>query len=115
MTETEFEQGEQSDEQSVEQMAEEEQYEESSGQLLLEGTRPTLTSAPGGRRPDVSYLRLAAVSLPVAGQFEKDERLRFLVEVQVDGVAFRNETKEGEIARVRRDHIATPLHVEPLD
>lgn len=103
------------DEKTIEQLAAEGGVEEEeSGQLSIAGTVAGLTLNAGGRKPDHSTAKVRALKLPVMGQFVKGEKLRFIIDVEVDDIAFRDEKEKGRVYRTRREHTFTPVAITAI-
>lgn len=101
---------------SIEDRADEgeaEEPEEDSGQFVIPGSGTGLTLNAGGRKPDVSEAKLAAIPLAIKGEFKKGDTLRLVVDVLCTGVNSKDDVKNGEIQRTRRIHHFTPVAVEP--
>lgn len=93
--------------------AEGEAEEEDGGQFVIAGSGTTLTLNAGGRRPDVSEAKLAAIPLAIKGEYKKGDTIILIVHATCTGVHVKDETKGGEIQRTRRTHHFTPAAVEP--
>lgn len=103
------------DEQTIEEIAAAGGIEEEeSGQLSIAGTVAGLTLNAGGRKPDHSTAKVRALKLPVVGQFVKGEKLRFVIDVEVDDIAFRDEKEKGRVYRTRREHTFTPVAITAI-
>jgi hypothetical protein len=92
----------------------EHEEEEDTGQFVIAGSGSGLTLNAGGRRPDVSEAKLAAIPLAIKGEFKKGDTMRLIVDVICTGVNVKDEMKSGEIQRTRRTHHFTPVAVEPI-
>lgn len=88
--------------------------EEDGGQFVIPGSGAGLTLNAGGRRPDVSEAKMAAIPLAIKGEFKKGDVLRVMVDVVCTGVNHKDDVKGGEIQRTRRIHHFTPVAVEPV-
>lgn len=99
---------------SLEQQAQEggdDAEDDGTHQLILTGTGTKLTGNVGGKRPNESYFKMSAVSLPIGGnlQANKDDELWIAVPVAIDKVEVKNRRKGGEIAAVVRTHTAIAI------
>lgn len=101
---------------SIEDRADEGEHEEpedaEGDQFIIPGTGTGLTLTAGGRRPDVSEAKMAAIPLAIQGEFKKGDRIRVMVDVACTGVHIKDDVKNGDIQRTRRVHHFTPEAVE---
>jgi hypothetical protein len=72
------------------------------------GTSEQLSFAIGGKKPTGSKLTLTGGQLDVEGQYGKGERIRIVVEAEVQEVSFRDErdSKTGQVVGCARKHKA---------
>lgn len=97
--------------------------EEEDGQLAIAGTKPNLNLTAGGTKPTVSVAKIKALKLPVqgdlsdpskAGQFEKGDTIRAVIDLVVTDVNFHDERRKGKVERTQRVHIFEPLAIEVI-
>lgn len=95
--------------------AEVEPEDDGTGQFTIPGSRASLSLNAGGRRPDVSEAKLAAIPLSIRGEYRKGDVLRVMVDVTCTDVRMKDDRKGGAIQRTRRIHIFTPDAIEVSD
>lgn len=89
---------------TLEQLAEEAQ-DEMPG--FIKGTSTQLSLDVGGKPPTGSELKIKAHTLPIQGQFPKNKRISFLVEVEVEAIHFKTvRDKDGFVVGHDRIHHA---------
>lgn len=99
------------------------QEEEESGQFAIAGTKPNLNLSAGGNKPTVSVAKIKSLKLPVqgdltdpskAGQFEKGDTIRAVIDLVVTDVNFHDERRKGKVERTQRVHVFEPLAIEVI-
>src|SRR4051812_44620314 len=74
---------------------------------FIKGTSTQLSLDVGGKQPTGSDLKIKERSLPIQGQFPKNKRISFLVEVEVETINFKTvRDKDGFIVGHDRIHLA---------
>lgn len=84
--------------------------------LVVEGSSGQLSMNVGGKKPVSSSLRLVGGKLEVEGQFQKGERIRAEVELEVGEIAFRDkhDSATGEVVSCDRAHRARVVAFQRL-
>lgn len=95
---------------TLEQLAEEAQ-DEMPG--FIKGSTTQLSLDVGGKAPTGSELKIKAHSLPIQGQFPKNKKISFLVEVEVEAISFKTvRDSEGYVLGHDRIHHAEVRGIE---
>ena len=95
------------EEKSIADQAEDlEGVENALGQMPIPGTGSSITLDAGGALPESSEVKMRGGSMPVEGEFDKGETIRFWVEARVAEVHFvDNIGKDGFVTGTVRRHI----------
>jgi hypothetical protein len=103
--------------QTVEGMAEGEEEVEPTPpmQIPLEGFNETISTVPGGDRPQTASISLRGGKLTVEGEFKKGDVIELYVRAKVAEVHFVDtQDKFGEVVGTERKHVAKPIAVRRL-
>lgn len=84
-------------------------------QIPIEGFGATISTTPGGDRPQSSSIALRGGKLPINGEFKKGDVIEFYVRARVAEVNFVDTVdKFGEVTGTERKHVAKPVAVTRL-
>jgi hypothetical protein len=84
-------------------------------QIPIEGMGTTITTTPGGDKPQTASISLRGGKLNISGEFKKGDVVEFYVRARVSEVNFVDTVdKYGEVTGTERKHVVKPIAVRRL-